>query len=57
MLLVVQLVEVLRYKLEGRGIDYRWFYWNFLFTKSFQPHYGHGGNSDSNRKEYQEYFL
>jgi hypothetical protein len=26
---VVQLVEALRYKLEGRGFDSRWCHWNF----------------------------
>jgi hypothetical protein len=26
---VAQLVEALRYKPEGRGIDSRWCYWNF----------------------------
>jgi hypothetical protein len=29
---VVQLVEVLRYKPEGRGFDSRWCRWNFLLT-------------------------
>ena len=24
-------VEVLRYKPEGRGFDFRWCYWNFSF--------------------------
>jgi hypothetical protein len=28
-LLVVQLVEALRYKPEGRGFDTRWCHWNF----------------------------
>ena len=28
-LLVAQLVEALRYKLEGRGFDSRWFHWIF----------------------------
>jgi len=31
-LLVAQLVEALRYKLEGRGFDFRWFHWNFSLT-------------------------
>jgi hypothetical protein len=31
-LLVAQLVEALRYKLEGRGFDFRWCHWNFLLT-------------------------
>ena len=29
---VTQLVEVLRYKPEGRGFDSRWCHWNFLLT-------------------------
>jgi hypothetical protein len=31
-------VEVLRYKPEGRGFDSRWCHWNFLLTQSFRPH-------------------
>jgi len=31
-LLVVQLVEALRYKPEGRGFDSRWCHWNFSLT-------------------------
>jgi len=31
-LLVAQLVEVLRYKPEGRGFDSRWRHWNFSST-------------------------
>ena len=40
------MVEVMRYKSEGRGFDSRWCHWNFSSTQSFRPHY-----------EYQEYFL
>jgi hypothetical protein len=29
----------------------------FLLTETFQPHYGPGVDSASNRNEYQEYFL
>jgi len=29
---VAQLVEVLRYKSEGRGFDFRWCHWNFSLT-------------------------
>jgi hypothetical protein len=54
---VAQLVEALRYKSEGRVFDSRWCHWNFLLTQSFQPHYGHGADSASNRNEYQKYFL
>ena len=54
---VVQLVEALRYKPESRGFDSCWCLWNFSLTLSFQPHYGPGVDSASNRNEYQEYFL
>jgi hypothetical protein len=50
---VAQLVEALRCKAEGRGIDSRWGHWNF----SFRPHYGPGVGSASSRKKYREYFL
>jgi hypothetical protein len=50
---VAQLVEALNCKPEGRGFDSRWCHWNF----SFQPPYGPGVDSASNRNEYQEYFL
>jgi hypothetical protein len=50
-------VEALRYKLEGRGFDFRWCRSIFSFTYSFRPHYGPGVDSASNRNEYQEYFL
>ena len=54
---VVQFVEALRYKPEGRGFDSRWCHWNFSLTEFFRPHYGPGVDSASNRNEYQEYFL
>ena len=54
---VAQLVEALRYKLEGRGFDSRWCHCNFSLTQSSRPHYGPGVDSVSNRNEYQEYFL
>jgi len=53
---VVQLVEALRYKPEGRRFDSRWCHWNFSLKYSFRPHYGPGVDSASNRNEYQEYF-
>jgi hypothetical protein len=31
-LLVVQLVEALRRKPEGRGLDRRWYHWNYSLT-------------------------
>ena len=54
---VAQLVEALRYKPAGRGLDSRRYNWNFSLTYFFQPHYGPGADSASNRNEYQEYFL
>ena len=54
---VAQLVEALRYKLEGRGFDSRWCHWNFSLICSFRPRYVPGVDSPSNRNEYQEYFL
>jgi hypothetical protein len=30
--LLAELVEALRYKPEGRGVDSRWCHWNFLLT-------------------------
>jgi hypothetical protein len=54
---VAQLVEVLRYKPEGRGFDSRWCHWNFFFFFSFRPHYDPGDDSTVNRNEYQEYFM
>ena len=53
---VGQLVEALRYKLEGRGFDSRWCHLN-LSLPSFLPHYGPGVDSASFINEYQEYFL
>ena len=49
---VVQLVESLRYKLEGRVFDSRWCHWNFSLTQSFRPHYSLGVDSASNRNQY-----
>ena len=54
---MVQWVEALRYKPEGRGFDFRWCRWNFSLISSFRPQYGSGADSASNRNEYQEYFL
>jgi len=52
--LVTRLVEVLRYKPEGREFDFRWCHWIFSLTLW---HYGPGVDSASNRNEYQECFL
>jgi hypothetical protein len=54
---VAQLVEALRYKPEGRGFNFRWCHWIFSLIYSFQPHYGPGVDSASNRNEYQQHFL
>jgi len=54
---VVQLVEALRYKMEGRRFYTRWFHWDFSLANSFRPHYSPVVESASNRNEYQEYFL
>jgi hypothetical protein len=50
---VTNLVEALCYKPEGRGIGSRWGGF-FQFTSYFQPHYGLGVDSSSNKNEYQE---
>jgi hypothetical protein len=50
-------VKVLCYKSEGRRFDSRRYHWNFSLTDSFRSHYGPGVDTDSNRNEYQEYFL
>jgi hypothetical protein len=54
---VAQLVDPLRYNLEGRGFDFRWCHCNFSLTQSFRPRYGPGFDSAYNINEYQEYFL
>jgi hypothetical protein len=54
---VVQLVEALRYKPEGRVFDSRWCDSIFFSLTSFRPHYGPGVDSASNGNEYQECFL
>jgi len=56
-MLVVQLVETLLYKPEGRGFDSRWCHLYFLLTQSYRPHYDLGVDSASNRNEYQKCFL
>jgi hypothetical protein len=50
-------VEALRYKQEVRGINSRWCHRNLSLTQSFQPNYGPGVDSASNRNEYEGYFL
>jgi hypothetical protein len=55
--MVAQLVEAMRYKLEGHTFDSKWCLWNFSLTKAFWPRYGPGVDSASKKNEYQEYFL
>jgi hypothetical protein len=52
-----KLVKALRYNLEGRGFDFRWYNWNFLLYESVRLHYGLRIDSVCNINEYQEYFL
>jgi hypothetical protein len=54
---VAQLVELLRYKPEGRGIDSQWCYWNFLLAYFFWLPYDPAIDSASKRNEYKECFL
>jgi hypothetical protein len=54
---VLQLVEALGYKSEGREFDPQGCNWNFSLTYTFWMHYGPGVDLVSNRNEYQEYFL
>jgi hypothetical protein len=50
-------VNVLRYKSEGRWFDPRWCHGIFQWQKHFWSRYGPGVDSASNRNEYQVYFL
>jgi len=50
---VVQVVEVLRYKPEGREFDFLEGHWD----KSTPGRYGPKVDSASNRNDYQEYLL
>jgi hypothetical protein len=54
---VGQLVEVLRYKLQGHRFDSQWGYLDLLLTWSLWPHYGPGVNSTSNTNEYRGCLL
>jgi hypothetical protein len=49
--MVAQLVEALRYKLEGCRFNSLWCHWNFSLSQSFQLKYGPGVKSASNRNE------
>jgi hypothetical protein len=46
---VEQLVEAMRYKPEGRGLDSWWCHWNFSLTWFLRC--GRGVDSASNRNE------
>jgi hypothetical protein len=50
-------VEALRYKEDGRGLDSRWRHLNVSLSESFLPYYGAGVDSASNINEYKKYFL
>jgi hypothetical protein len=52
-----QLVESLRFKPEGREFDSRYCNYNLSFTYPSRPHYDNRVDSESNRNEYQVYFL
>ena len=54
---VAHLVEALRSKPEGRGLNSRCFYQIFSLTYFFRPHYGPRVDSAYNRNKYQECFL
>jgi hypothetical protein len=55
--MVVQLIDALHYKPEGRGLDSRWCHWNFLLTQSFRLHHGPEVDSAFNRNEHHGYLL
>jgi hypothetical protein len=50
---VVQFVEALRYKPEGRMCDSLWCHWNFSLTYTFQPHEGTGIDLACKRNNHQ----
>jgi len=54
---VAHLLEALHYKPEGLGFFSRCRHWNCSLIYSYQPLYGPGVDSVSERNEYQEYFL
>jgi hypothetical protein len=51
------MVEALRYKPEGRGLDFPRCHWRLSLTKYFRPHSGPGVDLASNRNEYEGYLL
>ena len=54
---MAQLLEVLRYKREGRGFDFRRCHWNFFWHNPSGHTMAVGSTQPSNRNEYEEYFL
>ena len=54
---VTQLVEALRYKPEGHGVDLSRYHWDVPLPSSFRPQYVPRVDSALNRNEYQGYLL
>jgi hypothetical protein len=54
---MTELVEAMRYKLVGRGFDYRLGHWDFILTDCFRLQQSLGSESASNNKENQQYPL
>ena len=54
---MAQLFAALCYRPEGVLFDSCRVHWDFSLTLSFQPHYGPGVDSASNREQYQGYLL
>jgi hypothetical protein len=54
---VLQLVEALRYMLDGRRFESQCYDWNFSLIYFFWPNYVPGIGAASNWNEYKEYFL
>ena len=51
------LVEAMRYKPEGLGLDSRWGHWGLSMLYSFRPPFGPGVDSPPDRNENQVYLL
>jgi hypothetical protein len=54
---VARLVKALRYKPESYGFESRWCHWNFYWHNPIGHTMSLGVDPNSNRNEYQEYFL
>jgi hypothetical protein len=50
---MAHLVEALPYIPERHKFSSQWCHWSFSLSLSFQPHYGHGVDSATNRNECQ----